>query len=93
MEKKEWIEEVINSTEGMRKLTPRESMYDAIQAKLYKQEKQVPQKTVWIAAASIVLLATLNIITIKKVFSKEEIQKTSITEVSESPLYVNNQLY
>ena len=93
MEKQRWIEEVMSSTEGMQKLTPSEGMYDAIQAKLYEQKTQMPQRTVWIAAASVVLLATLNIVTIKKVFSKGEPQATEKTQDSESPLYVNNQLY
>lgn len=93
MEKKKWIDDVMNSTEGMQKLSPNEGMYNAIQAKLYSRESQVPQQTVWIAAASILLLATLNIITIKKAFTKEETQATNTIGVSESPLYVNNQLY
>lgn len=93
MEKKDWIEEVMNSTEGMQKLSPSEGMYDAIQTKLYEQKTQMPQRTVWIAAASILLLATLNVITIKKVFTKQDTQTTKTIGVGESPLYVNNQLY
>ncbi|AXG74361.1 hypothetical protein DVK85_09005 [Flavobacterium arcticum] len=93
MEKGKWIAAVMNSTEGIRKITPHEGMYDIIQAKLYNKEARVPQQTIWMAASSILLLATLNIITIRKIVDKEETQITSTAASSQSPLYVNNQLY
>lgn len=90
METKEnWIETILNSTEGMTKVTPSDDLFAKIQSRIKETEKVAPQ-TIWLVAASIMVLIMLNITAIKsKITSKPETAQTymSVT-ISE-----NNQFY
>lgn len=62
MDKNKWIEEVLNSTEGMSKAMPKRDLFVGIEQKLNRgYKKTVPLRTVSLVAASILLLVTVNV--------------------------------
>lgn len=88
MEKENWIEDVLNSTNGMAQVLPADTLFTKIQNKITKVETISPQ-WLWIAAASLLLLASLNI---KIWCSKTHHQNTSVERIASS-LSNSNQLY
>lgn len=85
MEKDKWIEEVLNSTNKIKKVAPPEGLLDSIlQA---AQQGSVPARMVWIAAASIAALVALNLAIIKS-GSPDKTENNSA-----SMFYTDNQLY
>ena len=90
METKEiWIEKIINSTEGIAKVAPNDDLLSKIQQRIKEQEKVAPQ-TIWLVAASILVLVLLNITALKTKVTTQ--QETTISYMSET-LNQNNQLY
>ena len=88
MERDIWIKNVLNSTNGMIKVTPSDDLFSRIQQKINKQ-KTVSSKMVWLVAASIVILILLNfsiIITANK-------EKITTSAYFENTLNKSNQLY
>lgn len=64
MDKNKWIDDVMNSTDGMSRATPRDGLLRKIEQRMEEgviYAKQVPMRTVSLAAASIVLLVAVNI--------------------------------
>ena len=62
MDKNKWIEEVLNSTEGMSKAVPERDLFVGIEQKLKRGNKNiVPLRTVSLVAASILLLVAVNV--------------------------------
>lgn len=92
MEKEKWIQSVLETTKSIQKLPPTDGMYDAILDRVHA-EKRLSPKTIWMAAASVLLLATLNIVAVTKITATESKETNNIVENDDSPLYVNNQLY
>lgn len=90
MEKENWINEILNSTNGMTQVTPNEGLYSKIEQKIFLKENVVSIKTVWLVAASIVILISLNISALQNM-------KATTNETSEaiiaSTLNKSNQLY
>jgi fucose permease len=60
MEKENWINEILSSTDHIVKVLPSDGLYAKIQSQL-QQQKTVETKWVWLAAASMLLLVSLNI--------------------------------
>lgn len=89
MEKNEWIEEVLNSANETKKLEPRQSLLLDIEHKIYAGNT-VNTKTVWFAAASIILLVSVNLRALSKADDKK-IQQDAIT--TDNPFSSSNQLY
>ena len=88
MERENFINEIINSTNGITKVTPDVALYSKIQSKINSQ-KLVSTKWVWVAAASFTLLITLNIsLTLPKKNNVTSENESIITSVS-----ISNQLY
>ncbi|MGK4567963.1 hypothetical protein [Flavobacterium sp. 3HN19-14] len=71
MEKQNWIEEVLNSTNGMRQATPDESLFLKVQNRIRNRET-VPAKWLWTAAASFLLLLALNFTMLNSKIEKPE---------------------
>lgn len=88
MEKENWIEEVLNSTNGMAQAQPNASLFSKIQSKIAEQEIVSPT-WIWLAAASIAILFLLNA---RVIFSKSEKSKMQ-TESVAATLSASNQLY
>ena len=89
MEKENWIENILNSTNGITQVTPSENMFSKIQQKINKQNK-VSEKKVWLVAASITVLVLLNF-TVLLTKTKENKTKTSV--YFENTINKSNQLY
>jgi hypothetical protein len=89
MDKDKWIEEVLNSTQNIRRVAPRESLLDAIQYKI--RAEKTDAKTVWMVAASVAVLVTLNVAAIN--FYKQSGSVQELKAVTDNPFTSNNQLY
>ena len=88
METKKFINDILNSTNGITKVSPNDELFSKIELRI--QEKSVvPMKTLWLVAASIVILMSLNVIIIA---SKNKTQDSSISELEKS-IHKSNQLY
>ncbi|MCG9791251.1 hypothetical protein [Flavobacterium algicola] len=76
MERDKWINEVIDSTNQIVKVTPDDGLYFKIQNKL-NVKKNVAREWVWLAAASIVILASINAkVMYKGLEAQEELEET-----------------
>jgi hypothetical protein len=89
MEKENWIEEVLNSTNGMTPVAPDAKLFSKIQSRIKKVETVSPQ-WLWLAAASLALLLTLNI---KIVYGSKSKSRKSPTEKIAADITNSNQLY
>ena len=89
MEKEQWIENILKSTNGITPVTPNASLFSKIHQKIRRQDT-VSAKTVWLVAASIAVLVILNISTIN---SKSKRTKDTTTAYLEMTVDQNNQLY
>lgn len=89
MEKDKWIEEVMDSTNQIVKVLPDDGLFSKIQNQL-DVKKTVAKEWVWLAAASILILASINIkIIYKELQAEQEIEETIlVASVSDS-----NQFY
>jgi hypothetical protein len=87
MEREKWINEVLNSTNGMTKIAPDDSLFFKIQNKI--NNNKFSNSWIWVAAASFAILITLNV---KFVFGKSNTNKTEI-EILSSTIGKSNQLY
>lgn len=88
MEKETWINEVLESTQGITTVVPNARLFSKIQSKI-KVENTIPMPWVWTAAASMVILVALNIALVSLNTKKEK----SATEIMASQLSKSNQLY
>ncbi|RTY93685.1 hypothetical protein [Flavobacterium sp. GT3R68] len=88
METEKWINEILNSTNGMTKVVPDEMLFSKIQNKI-RHENTLPNPWIWAAAASFAVLISLNI---KFVFSNSD-KTNSQTELLASSITKTNQLY
>jgi len=89
METNNWIEKILNSTNGMTQVFPSDDLFSKIQQRVNLQNRVSP-KTVWLVAASIAVLVMINI-TVLKTKTKDKAQTS--TSYLESTLNQNNQLY
>ncbi|WP_339918659.1 hypothetical protein [uncultured Flavobacterium sp.] len=71
MEKENWINEIIDSTDQIVKVLPNDGLYAKIQSQMNLQNP-VETKWVWLAAASMLLLVSINI---KVVFNELKSEK------------------
>jgi bacteriorhodopsin len=88
METENWINEVLNSTNGMMKVIPDDSLYSKIENRIQKQTT-IPSQWLWVAAASFTILLSLNI---KLILTKLN-QSNNQTELLASSISKTNQLY
>ena len=88
MEQENWINEILDSTNGMSSAVPNTQLFSKIQDRIQMQKTVNPQ-WVWLAAASIILLVALNV---KFIFSKTSNEERA-TELIVSSISKSNQLY
>lgn len=89
MEKDKWIENVLNSANGITPVAPADDLFSKIQQRI-RQENKVSPKTLWLVAASIIVLVMLNF----SVLASRTKQKESSTEAYlEMTVNKSNQLY
>ncbi len=89
MEKDKWIENILNSTNGITQVTPNDQLFSKIQSKINDQ-KPVETYVKWLVAASIVVLISLNT---TYLIQKSNTNKQSTNNISSLVDTVNNQLY
>ena len=89
MQKENWIENILNSTNGITPVAPSNDLFSKIQLRI-QQENKVSPKTLWLVAASIVVLVLLNV---SVVTSKSKSTENSTTSYLESTVNKSNQLY
>lgn len=87
MEREEFINHVLNSVNEIKKITPNEAVLKRIEFRI--NESKISKKSLWLVAASIVVLISLNIVILKDNFSND---KTAIISF-EQVINQNNQLY
>lgn len=88
MEKEKWIENVVNSTNGITSVVPADNLFSKIELRI--QENKVSAKTLWLVAASIAALVLLNFSVIN---SKSKHSEGSTASYFEMTFNQNNQLY
>ncbi|MBC7643345.1 MAG: hypothetical protein H7174_13595 [Flavobacterium sp.] len=88
MEEQNFINEILNSTNGMMKIAPNNALFDEIQNKL-NQQNYVSSKVLWKIAASIFILVSINVFLIRKNFKTDK----KISSSFENIYNKNNQLY
>ncbi|MEN9488463.1 MAG: hypothetical protein RL494_728 [Bacteroidota bacterium] len=88
METENWISAILNSTEGITKVTPDDGLFFKIQAEI-NRKKHISSEWIWIAAASFAILITINIAVIYNK-SSQEVSSTTLLAASISK---TNQLY
>lgn len=89
MEKDKWIENILNSTNGITQVNPNDQLFSKIQAKINDQ-KTAENYTKWLVAASIVVLLSLNT---TYLIQKSNTNKQSNDNITSLVDTVNNQLY
>ena len=89
MERNNWIETILNSTNGITPVAPSDDLFSKIQQRI-QLERKVSSKTVWLVAASIAVLVMLNF-SILAFKSKEKTSST--TAYLEMSVNKSNQLY
>ena len=88
MEQEKWINSVMNSTDGITQVAPDDLLFYKIENKI-KEQNVVSNKWIWVAAASLAILFSLNF----KVIFSESKKSNNDTEMLASSIYNSNQLY
>lgn len=88
METDNWINEILNSTNGMTQVAPSDDLLERINAKI-AVAKTVSNRTVWLVAASIIILLGLNI----GFFVNETKTENKSSAYLEKTFNKSNQLY
>ncbi len=89
MEAQNWINSIINSTDGHQKVAPRKDLLAQIQMRV-ADEAPVSNKIIWLAAASLLLLIGLNFRTIGQSSYKT---KSAAVQAMAADVNKSNQLY
>ena len=89
MEKENWINQILNSSNGMMQIAPSTDLFSKIQQKIYLKKETVSVKTVWLIAASIIVLALVNI----TVFKNNTFENDTSETIIATTLNKSNQLY
>ncbi len=89
MEKENWINEIIATTNQIAKVEPRDNLFAAIDKKIKKQKK-VDSRVLWLVAASILVLVSLNIkVILSEIQSENQVQSSVLA----ATLTDSNQFY
>lgn len=86
MEKENFINEILNSVDGITKVTPNEVLFQKIEQRI--QETTVSPRTLWLVAASIAVLIAINLLLISGKPSSESEMASLEYSINKS-----NQLY
>ncbi len=89
MEKENYIETIFNSTNGITKAAPSADLFSKIELRI-QSKNTVSTSTLWLVAASIVVLATINVSIVMKSNANS---KDNPTISLASSLNKSNQLY
>ncbi len=79
--KDNWINATLESTEGLRPVSLSEQLKSRLKnipSEITVFEKTIPLSAVWLAAASIALLITVNVVAVRTVKKSKKQQETTI---------------
>jgi hypothetical protein len=88
--KDNWIEQTMSSTKGIQSQSVSESLrkrLESIPTEIVILNSTIPLRSVWLAAASIALLITINIVSVKQ--TKQKAQQTDSSIYSEYFSYLD----
>ncbi|MFT3794287.1 hypothetical protein [Flavobacterium sp.] len=88
MEKENWINEILDSTDGLQPATPDAALFSRIEMKI--GNRLVSTQTIWLAAASIAALVALNLAVINQ--SSQKVQPDAAATLAAS-IDHSNQFY
>ena len=88
MEANNWTNDILNSSNGITKVTPDALLFSKIQNRISIQNT-VSNQWIWIAAASFTILVSLNV----KMLLSNTTKSTAPTETIVSSVSNSNQLY
>lgn len=88
MEANNWTNDILNSSNGITKVTPDTLLFSKIQSRINIQNT-VSSQWIWIAAASFTILVSLNV----KMLLSNTTKSTAQTETIVSSVSNSNQLY
>lgn len=88
MEQEEFIHAILNSTNGMAHVNPSDDLLSKIELRI-SEKSVVPMKTLWLVAASIVVLISINVVVLA---SKSSTSSSTASELEPS-IHKSNQLY
>ncbi len=87
MEKETYIQEILNSSNGITKVNPKDDLFSKIEQRI-QENKIVPLRKIWLVAASIVILVSINLSLLSNQNSKKEINTALGLSLNKS-----NQIY
>jgi hypothetical protein len=87
MEREDFINTVLNSVTGITYVTPSDAVFQNIKQQI--NESKISTKTLWLVAASIVVLISLNIILLNEKSNSNKSDLASLERV----INKNNQIY
>lgn len=88
MKKEKFINDILNSSNGITKVTPSDELFNKIEQKILL-EKEATSKSTWFIAASVLVFLSLNIILLQiSTSSSKNTISSFATEINKS-----NQLY
>ena len=87
MEKEDFIDSILNSVDGIATATPSDAVFQKIENKI--NETTISTSTMWLVAASIVVLISFNIALLNEKFNDNKTEMTSL----EQSINRSNQLY
>lgn len=88
MEAQNWINSILNSTEGHRQAIPQRDLWQHIQSRIAEYPR-VSNRVVWLAAASLLLLIGLNL----RALLQQRENKSQSVAVMASDINKSNQIY
>lgn len=88
MEQDKWIENVLNSTNGIAKVAPNEALLHKIEKQIQENNRK-SKNSLWLVAASITLFLSLSCI----VFQLSSFSKKENVSSFDEQFSINNQLY
>jgi hypothetical protein len=87
MEREDFINSILNSVNGIKSVAPNDVIFQKIEKQI--KESQVSTSALWLIAASIVILVSLNIILINEKSDTKDSEMASL----EHSINNSNQLY
>lgn len=87
MEREEFINTVLNSVTGIAKVAPSDAVFENIEQRI--NQSKISTKTVWLVAASIVVLISLNIVLLNNTSKNNDSEMASLEHI----INKNNQIY
>ena len=78
MEKEDFINRILNSVDGISTATPNDVVFQKIENKI--NENKISTSTMWLVAASIVVLISFNIVLLNEKFNDNETEMASLEQ-------------